>query len=592
MTANELRSKYLAFFASKGHAVIDGASLIPENDPSVLFTTAGMQPLVPYLMGQSHPAGKRVCSVQRCVRTGDIDEVGDASHLTFFEMLGNWSLGDYFKKEAITWSYEFLTGADYLAIPPEKLAFSVFAGDEDAPRDEESAGYWLAQGVPADRIFYLPKKNNWWYAGATGPCGPDTEMFIDSGAPACSPACSPACDCGKYLEIWNDVFMQFYLNAEGVFEPLSQKNVDTGMGLERTITVLQGKKSVYDTDLFAPILEALERLSGKKYANESFTRQFRIAADHLRTSVFLLGDERGVTPSNVDQGYVLRRLIRRAVRVGLQLEMPKGWMAELSGDISDRYAHVYPSLLEKKAHIAEQLALEENRFMNTLTQGLREFEKAAGKTENTQIDGLTAFHLYDTFGFPIEMTVEMAAERGLTVDTEGFAENFRLHQEKSQAGAQGRFKGGLADQNEETTRLHTATHLLHAALRQVLGEEVAQKGSNITAERLRFDFTFGRKMTPEEVKEVEALVNKAIEANVPVICEEMDLEAAKNSGAIGLFESKYGERVKVYTAEGFSKEICGGPHAERTGDLGAFKIKKEESSSAGVRRIKAVLVGK
>lgn len=592
MTADQLRQKYLAFFQSKGHVIIPGASLIPENDPSVLFTTAGMHPLVPYLMGESHPAGTRLCDVQRCVRTGDIDEVGDASHCTFFEMLGNWSLGDYFKKEAISWSYEFLTGQQYLNIPPEKLAFSVFAGDADAPRDEESAGYWMAQGVPAERIFFLPKKNNWWYAGATGPCGPDTEMFIDTGKPACSPECSPACDCGKYLEIWNDVFMQFYRNAEGQFEPLKQKNVDTGMGLERTITVLQGKKSVYETDIFAALIKKLESLSGKLYGQEATLKQFRIAADHLRTGVFMLGDERGVLPSNVDQGYVLRRLIRRAVRVGLQLGLPKGWLAQAAEVVINQYKQVYPILEARREHIITELNREEERFLHTLTQGLKEFEKYAARAQSKQIgtvDGETAFHLYDTFGFPVEMTCELAAERGMTVDTDGFAEWFRAHQEKSQAGAAQKFKGGLADQSEQTTRLHTATHLLHAALRRVLGGEVAQRGSNITPERLRFDFSFGRKMTEEEVREVERLVNAAITANAPIQCEEMPLEQAKETGAIGLFESKYGEQVKVYSMGGFSKEICGGPHAKNTGELGGFIIQKEESSSSGVRRIKATI---
>lgn len=592
MTLDELREKWFSFWKQRGHAVIQSASLIPENDPTVLFTTAGMHPLVPYLLGQGHPAGSRLCDVQKCVRTGDIDDVGDASHLTFFEMLGNWSLGDYFKKEAIHWSWEFLTGKDYLGIEPERLAFSVFAGDEDCPRDEESARYWEECGVPKERIFYLPKENNWWpAAGIPGPCGPDTEMFIDTGKPACGPDCSPACDCGKYLEIWNNVFMQYNRSADGVLTPLERKNVDTGMGLERTICVLTGKKSVYETEAFSDILDKIAELSGKSYGqSEEITRAFRIIADHIRCSAFILGDQRGVTPSNVDQGYVLRRLIRRSVRYGKTLELPAGSYSKIAEVIINKYQHQYPELAQNRERIIKELNLEEERFARTLNQGLKEYNKAAASLQPGDcIDGLTAFHLYDTFGFPIEMTVELARENNIKVDTAGFEEAFKEHQAKSHAGAQQRFKGGLADQSEQTARLHTATHLLHAALRKVLGTQVAQKGSNITPERLRFDFSFERKMTPEEIKQVEELVNEAIKADAPIICEEMPLEQAKQSGAIGLFESKYGENVKVYTMGSFSKEICGGPHAHSTGELMSFKIKKEESSSAGVRRIKAVI---
>lgn len=592
MTLDELREKWFSFWKERGHAIIQSASLIPENDPTVLFTTAGMHPLVPYLLGQGHPAGSRLCDVQKCVRTGDIDDVGDSSHLTFFEMLGNWSLGDYFKKEAIHWSWEFLTGKDYLSIDPERLAFSVFAGDEDCPRDEESARYWEECGVPKERIFYLPKENNWWpAAGIPGPCGPDTEMFIDTGKPACGPNCSPACDCGKYLEIWNNVFMQYTRSADGALTPLERKNVDTGMGLERTICVLTGKKSVYETEAFSDILDKIAALSGKAYGqSEEITRAFRIIADHIRCSVFILGDQRGVTPSNVDQGYVLRRLIRRSVRYGKTLELPVGSYSKIAEVIIEKYAHQYPELNKNRERIIRELNLEEERFARTLNQGLKEYTKAAAALKPGDcIDGLTAFHLYDTFGFPIEMTVELAQENNINVDTAGFEEAFKEHQAKSHAGAQQRFKGGLADQSEQTARLHTATHLLHSALRRVLGSQVAQKGSNITPERLRFDFSFERKMTPEEIKQVEELVNEAIKADAPIICEEMPLEQAKQSGAIGLFESKYGENVKVYTMGDFSKEICGGPHAHSTGELVSFKIKKEESSSAGVRRIKAVI---
>ncbi len=592
--SSELRSMFLKFFKDHGHAVISSASVIPENDPTVLFTTAGMHPLVPYLMGAKHPAGKRLTDVQKCVRTGDIDDVGDFSHLTFFEMLGNWSLGDYFKEQMIPWSWEFLTSPEYLGLPKDRLAFSVFAGDADCPRDEESAQLWRNCGVADDHIFFLPKENNWWGpAGITGPCGPDTEMFIITDKEPCGPNCSPACSCGRYLEIWNDVFMQYNKKADGTFEPLEQKNVDTGMGLERTICVLNGKKSVYETDLFADILKKISELSGKEYgSDEMTTRAFRIIADHMRTATFIMGDDRGVSPSNVDQGYVLRRLIRRAVRYGMGIGMPEGFTGEVAKVIIEQYKDVYPELKRNEAFVLEQLSLEESRFARTLKQGNREFEKLVEKVQDGQIDGVSAFHLYDTYGFPVEMTEELARERGLTVDMDGFHDCFRRHQATSQAGAEQRFKGGLADNSEQSARLHTATHLLHAALRKVLGPEVAQKGSNITAERLRFDFSFGRKMTKEELAEVERLVNEAIQSHTPVTCEEMTVAQAKEQGAIGLFESKYGEKVKVYTMGPYSKEICGGPHAQNTGDLVSFKIKKEESSSAGVRRIKAIIGAK
>ena len=587
----DLRAMFLKFFRDHGHAVISSASVIPENDPTVLFTTAGMHPLVPYLMGQKHPAGTRLTDVQKCVRTGDIEDVGDFSHLTFFEMLGNWSLGDYFKKEMIPWSWEFLTSEKYLGLPKDRLAFTVFAGDQDCPRDDESADLWRSCGVADDHIFYLPKENNWWGpAGVTGPCGPDTEMFIITDKEPCGPDCSPACSCGRYLEIWNDVFMQYNKKEDGTFEPLAQKNVDTGMGLERTICVLNGKKSVYETDLFENILGKIAELSGKAYgSDEATTKAFRIIADHMRTSTFIMGDDRGVSPANVDQGYVLRRLIRRAVRYGMEIGMPDGFTGEIAKVIIEQYKDVYPELKRNEAFVLEQLALEETRFAKTLKQGNREFEKLAQRVKDGRIDGESAFHLYDTYGFPVEMTCELAKDAGLTVDMEGFKECFKKHQATSQAGAEQRFKGGLADHSAQSARLHTATHLLHAALRKVLGDEVAQKGSNITAERLRFDFSFGRKMTKEEIAEVERLVNEAIDAHAPIVCEEMTVPEAKAQGAIGLFANKYGENVKVYTMGSYSKEICGGPHATNTGDLKSFKIQKEESSSAGVRRIKAVI---
>ena len=593
MTSKELRQLYLDFFVSKGHAIIPSASLIPENDPTVLFTTAGMHPLVPYLMGAKHPEGTRLVDVQKCVRTGDIDEVGDSSHCTFFEMLGNWSLGDYFKKESIAYSWEFLTSPKWLGIDPSLLFFTCFEGDENAPRDKVAYDCWVSQGVKPNHIVFLPKKNNWWGpAGQTGPCGPDTEIFYDTGKAPCGPDCKAGCDCGKYLEIWNNVFMEYNKTAEGTFEPLAQKNVDTGMGLDRTVATLQGVKSVYDTDAFAGIIASIAELSGKSYGeNEDVMRMFRIIADHIRCATFMLGDQRGITPSNVDQGYILRRLIRRAIRFAMQLGIPDGSLTKVSEAVIVQYGEFYQELVVNRAKILDELTKEEQRFEHALKKGIREFERLVGSLSGNMIDGVSAFHLYDTFGFPIELTQELAAERELAVDAAGFDEAFKAHQELSHAGAEQRFQGGLADHTEETARLHTATHLLQAGLRKVLGtEDVAQKGSDITAERLRFDFSFPRKVTPEELAAVEAYVNEAIAKDVEITCEEMTVDEAKASGAIGLFESKYGSKVKVYTVPGFSREICGGPHAARTGELGKFEIKKEEASSAGVRRIKAVLI--
>ena len=589
ITSNFLREKFLNFFADRGHAVIQSASLIPENDPSVLFTTAGMHPLIPYLLGQKHPKGTRLTDVQKCVRTGDIEEVGDDSHLTFFEMLGNWSLGDYFNHESIKWSYEFLTSPEYLGLDVNRISVTVFAGDEDAPRDEDSANVWKACGIPAERIFYLPKKNNWWIAGTTGPCGPDTEIFWDTGKPACGPNCDPSCDCGKYLEIWNNVFMQFNRQADGTYLPLAQKNVDTGMGLERTVCVLNGLKSVYDIDLFAGALAKIQELSGKAY-DETTKKAMRVIADHVRTATFLLGDPVGVVPSNVDQGYVLRRLIRRAVRMANSLGMPKGSIAEIAQVYIEVYKDVYTELTQNATKIIDELNKEEEKFSKTLVAGEKEFFKVISHIPGNVVPGGTAFKLYDTFGFPVEMTVELAAEQGFTVDLDGFKKKFAEHQAKSQAGSEQRFKGGMAEGGGiETTHLHTATHLLQAALRKVLGDEVKQKGSNITPERLRFDFSFGRPMTKEEITEVERLVNEAIQAKLPITCVELPIEEARKTGAIGLFGDRYGEVVKVYSMGDFSKEICGGPHAENTGDLGTFVITKEQSSSSGVRRIKAEL---
>ena len=590
LTSEQLREKYLKFFQSKGHAIIPSASLIPENDPSVLFTTAGMHPLVPYLLGEKHPAGNRLTDVQKCVRTGDIDEVGDLSHCTFFEMLGNWSLGDYFNHEAIKWSYEFLTGEEYLGISPDRLAVTVFAGDEDAPRDEDSAKVWEECGIAKDHIFYLPKKNNWWIAGKTGPCGPDTEMFIIRDQEPCCENCDPSCDCGRYLEIWNNVFMQFYRHEDGTYTKLAQRNVDTGMGLERTLCTINGTPSVYDTDLFEGAKAEIERLSGKTYGeNPEETRAFRIILDHMRTATFMLGDYRGIVPSNVDQGYILRRLIRRAVRFSRQIGLPGGNLRNIAACYVEKYANVYPELKQNEDRIYTELDKEEEKFGKALEDGLKEFNKVISHIPGDVFPGKTAFRLYDTYGFPLEMTQELAKEQGKEVDVEGYKNAFAEHQKKSSAGAEQKFKGGLADSSEATAHLHTATHLMQAALRKVLDPSVSQRGSNITVERLRFDFNFGRPMTAEEIAEVEKLVNEAIKADVEVIMEEMTVEEAKAQGAIGLFESKYGDKVKVYTMGEFSKEICGGPHAKRTGDLGTFKIVKEQSSSSGVRRIKAIL---
>ena len=590
ITSDELRKKWLSFFSARGHKPISSASLIPENDPTVLFTTAGMHPLVPYLLGAPHPAGKRLCDAQKCVRTGDIDEVGDSAHCTFFEMLGNWSLGDYFKAEMVPWSYEFLTKE--LGLSPDRLAVTVFEGDGDCPRDDETAALWEKCGIKKENVFFLGKKHNWWGpAGQTGPCGPDTEMFYDTGKPKCSPECSPACDCGKYVEVWNDVFMQFNKNADGTFSPLKQKNVDTGMGLERALMNMQGLQSVYDTDVFAPIVDKIKSLASSFDAESADSvKAVRVVADHIRTSTFIIGDERGVTPSNVDQGYILRRLLRRAIRFGTTIGLKSGDYGEIAMTIVDKYAHVYPELEAARDKIKEEINLEEERFTRTLENGIKEFEKLCKFLQSDVIPGKSAFRLYDTYGFPLEMTVEMARERGFKVDVEGFEARFKEHRNLSHAGAEQRFKGGLADTGEATARLHTATHLMHRALKEVLNDpNVNQKGSNITPERLRFDFSFSRAMTPEEIKAVEDKVNAAIQADVPVTCEEMTVEEAKASGAVGLFASKYGEKVKVYTMGEFSKEICGGPHAARTGELGHFRIVKEQSSSAGVRRIKAVL---
>lgn len=588
MTANELRTMYVNFFKERGHKEIASASLLPENDPTVLFTTAGMHPLVPYLLGEKHPSGKRLTDVQKCVRTEDIDEVGDDTHCTFFEMLGNWSLGDYFKQESISMSFEFLT--KHLNIPVERLAVTVFEGDEVVSADEEAVEIWKSHGLKDEQIFRYGREYNWWGpAGQTGPCGPDTEIFYDMGKPKCGPNCGPSCHCGKYVEIWNNVFMQFNKEADGSFTELTQKNVDTGMGLERVLTIFNGKTNVYDTELFIPVMEKLkEILSGEgKVLTE---RDRRIICEHTRTITFILGDPMKISPSNTEQGYILRRLIRRIIRLFKKADINTNYLCELSDVIIQQYKVTYPELGDNREFILEQLQKEYVLFSKTLDDGLKKANRYLDNiSESGILSGELAFKLYDTYGFPIEFTSELAQERGYQVDMDGFHKKFEEHQNKSRQGAAGKFAGGLADNNEQTARLHTATHLLNGALRRVLGDEVSQRGSNITSERLRFDFSFGRKVTKEELAQVEAIVNEAIQKNIDVILEEMTPDKAYEEGAVGVFSGKYGEIVKVYTVPGYSKEICGGPHAKNTGELVAFKILKEEASSAGVRRIKAVI---
>jgi alanyl-tRNA synthetase len=594
MTGNELRQNYINFFKQHNHAEIAGKSLIPENDPTVLFTTAGMHPLVPYILGETHPAGTRLVNYQKCIRTGDIEEVGDTSHLTFFEMLGNWSLGDYFKKEAIAMSFEFLTGSSWLGLPPEKISVTVFKGDADVPPDTESAEIWKSMGIPESRIYFLSRDDNWWGpAGQTGPCGPDTEMFFDTGKEPCGPDCIPGCSCGKYFEIWNDVFMQYNKKADGTFEQMERKCVDTGMGVERTIAVLEGKQSVYETEFFEPLLETIRNDSGIEYGSDkNLDISMRIVADHVKTAAFILGDEQGITPSNLGQGYILRRLIRRALRHGRKLSIEKDFLTEPANQVIEMYAHVYPELEKNRDFIIEELGKEEERFSTTLRKGEAEFEKMLPnliKNPSKVIPGRVAFKLYDTYGFPLEITEELAAENGLSVDRDGFEKAFAKHQELSKKGAEKSFKGGLADHSDQVRRLHTATHLLHRALIMVLGDHVQQKGSNITADRLRFDFSHPEKMTPEQIEQVEDIVNKQIERDLPVTMETMSLDEAREAGAMALFGDRYDEQVKVYTIGDFTKEVCGGPHADHTGELGSFKITKEQSSSSGVRRIRAVI---
>ena len=616
MTVHELRAKYLAFFQQKGHAVIPSAPLIPENDPSVLFNTAGMQPLVPYLKGDVHPMGTRLASAQKCMRTGDIEEVGDNRHLTFFEMLGNWSLGDYFKRESIAWSFEFLTSSDWLGLDPKKIYVTVFEGDEDAPCDEESIGIWQAQyevkGIVADvgqaekdepadgdgpRIYVYPKEKNWWPgAMSKGLCGPDTEIFYDTGIPHRSEfgaVCHPNCDCGRFVEIWNNVFMQFNRIEEGgALETLPKQNVDTGMGLERTAAVLNGFQTVYDLQIFQVIFDALGQVSNFAYGqDEDKDRAFRIIADHVRSAVFAIAD--GATPSNVQQGYIVRRLIRRAIREGKRLGIEDSFCSKIGLVIIGEFGIAYPELEQKREQILEELNKEEEKFGKTVVKGMKELEKMLAKGS---ITGEMAFILYSTYGFPLELTEELVAEQGGRVDHEAFQAEFAKHQDLSRTASAGMFKGGLQDDSDASKRLHTATHLLHAALRKVLGDHVQQKGSNITPERLRFDFSHPEKVTPEQIAEIEALVNEVIRKDLPITCKHMSVADAEHSGALGFFKEKYASLdgdLSVYQMgdddSWFSKEICGGPHAERTSELGHFRIQKEEACSAGIRRIKAVL---
>ena len=582
MKAIEIRNKYLNFFKKHGHSVIPSAPVIPENDPSVLFTTAGMQPLVPYLLGQKHPSGTRLTDYQKCVRTNDIDEVGDNRHLTYFEMLGNWSLGDYFKEESIAMSYEFLT--EELGIPAEKLSVTCFAGDEDCEKDTVAYEAWRKAGIPDERIYFFGKDDNWWIAGEEGPCGPDTEMVYDTGKEKCSEECNPSCGCGKYVEIWNNVFMEFYKDKNG-YSKLQQQNVDTGLGLERMAMLLQGKKTPFEIELFSPVMDKLVELQ-----NVDNIQSRRIVAEHLRSSMMIIND--GGRPSNVDRGYILRRLLRRMTRHLNKLEIDLSKLSEIINISIDSLMELYPELDANREEINNVIIAEKDKFMKTLQNGEREFEKVANRTKNagkTVLDTNAVFNLYETYGFPPEMTEELAKEQGLEVDMSDYQRLFKEHQEKSRLGSEQKFKGGLASSGEMETKYHTATHLLNAALKVVLGDHVHQKGSNITAERMRFDFSHGAKMTDEEKQKVEDLVNEYIAKDIVVEKLEMKKEEAINMGAEAMFLDKYGDVVTVYKIGDFSIELCGGPHAESTGKLGHFKIKKEEASSSGVRRIKAIL---
>ncbi len=587
--SKKLRTLFLDFFSENSHKLIPNSPLIPEYDPTVLFTPAGMHPLIPYFLGQPHPLGKKLANVQKCFRTGDIECVGDSSHLTFFEMLGSWSLGDYFKKEAIRLSYEFLTDKRWLNLDKKRLSVTVFAGDKDAPKDMESCEAWSAMGIPDSRIVFLSKNDNWWGpVGDTGPCGPCTEMFFDTGKPLCGPECRPGCSCGKYFELWNDVFMEYNRTPSGGYELLKQKNVDTGMGVEHTAAMLEGKETVFGIAAIRPIAQMVEEIASIDVPTPLQERSIRIITDHIRASTFFLGDERGVKPSNVDRGYVLRRLIRRAIRFGRLIGIERDFLTDLAELVITINEPEYPLLREKQASIFEELGKEETKFKNTLEKGLRKFQRLA--ETSPRIDGKNAFLLFQSFGFPFELTKELAAEIGVQVDEQEFRNEYERHQKVSAASAKKLFKGGLSDASTETMRLHTATHLLNEALRVVLKKkDIFQRGSNITPERLRFDFNFDRPLTSEEIAAVEKLVNEQIRKCLPVVRKEMTVEEAKATGAQGVFDEKYGDTVSVYRVGDFSSEICGGPHVNNTSELGTFKIKKQKGIAAGVRRIRAVL---
>ncbi|MHA1963980.1 MAG: alanine--tRNA ligase [Candidatus Thorarchaeota archaeon] len=588
MRIDELRKIYLKFFKEKGHSVIASSSLYPEDDPTVLFTSAGMHPLVPYLLGQTHPEGKRLANVQKCVRTTDIDDVGDTTHLTFFEMLGNWSLGDYWKKEAITWSYEFLTSKKWLGFNPDTLSVTVFSGDDDSPRDDEAAEAWRSVGIPDERIYFLGKEDNWWIAGSTGPCGPCTEMFIEvDEIPKCGPDCKPGCNCGHFVEVWNDVMMQYNKLADGTYEPLKQQSIDTGMGVERTAAMLQGVPTVFDTEAFIPLVDRVKDLSPKDEFTEDDERLIRIIVDHVRSAVMMMADDRKIGPSNVEQGYIVRRLLRKAIHSADRLGIGQGFMGSLAEIVIDMFKDLYGEVERNKEFIMNSLAAEDAKFRKTLSKAIRRFDKIYQDTET--ITGGNAFLLFTSFGLPLEMTRDLAEERGIKIDMDEFTKQFEEHREISRTATQGKFKGGLAEHSEMIVKLHTTTHLLQKALRMVLGDEVTQNGSNITEERLRFDFTFSRKLTPEEVEEVEKLVNDIIGQDLEVVQQFLPYDEAIKKGALAFFKENYGETVSVYSVGDFSMELCGGPHVERTGSLGIFKIGKQKKIGAGIVRIRATV---
>jgi len=588
MKISELRSTYLKFFKEKGHSVIASASLFPEDDPSVLFTSAGMHPLVPYLLGQKHPEGIRLTNFQKCIRTTDIDEVGDTTHLTFFEMLGNWSLGDYWKKKAITWSYEFLTSKKWLGFDPDKLSVTIFAGDADSPRDDEAAEVWKSVGIPDERIYFLGKEDNWWIAGNSGPCGPCSEMFIEvNEIPKCGPDCRPGCHCGHFVEVWNDVFMMYNKSEDGKYTSLKQQSIDTGMGVERTAAMLQGVPSVFDTEAFIPLIEKIKELSSMEEFSEEEDTQIRIIADHVRSAIMIMADDRQIGPSNVEQGYIVRRLLRKAIHSADRLNIGTGFMIELTDIVVDMFKDVYSEVERNQEFIVKNLKAEEEKFRKTLTKALRRFDRIF--QESNTITGQDAFLLFTSFGLPLEMTRDLAEERGIAIDMEQFTKQFEEHREKSRTATQGKFKGGLADHSEEITKLHTATHLLQTALRKVLGNEVTQNGSNITDERLRFDFTFSRKLTPDEVEQVEEMINDVIAQDIAVEQSFMKYDDAIAKGALAFFKENYGEEVSVYNIGEFSLELCGGPHVESTAALGKFRIAKQKKIGAGIVRIRAVL---